>query len=1256
MKKIKIYLYFILVTTGLLVTKSSFAQTGGTPVNSAVISSYQGVSYQALNSVTLTPNFTFTASTSDPIFFIVISGQDQRPDIANLPSTNNVRTDIIKVPGIIAESQINNANTQSQISYMDGFGRPVERIAMHASPLQKDIVQFMVYDKYGREAQQYLPYVAATSDGSFQQSPVNAQQAFYQTTGNQVATDSYPFAVNTFDNSPLERVLEKGAPGADWQPGNHTLKNQFRLNATADNIRIWTTSGPTSNYYAETQLSVNDVTDENGNHTLSFTNKLGQLIEKKVQGDAGTWLETVYLYDDVGNLAYQVSPEGVKRIYGASPPAFDVNYINTWVSQYTYDAKNRLVAKQSPGAAPAYMVYDKYGRVVLVQDGRLRNAYGAADKWYFTKYDAANRPILSGLYTYTTPPNATGTTNQQKLQNYLDGLVYDNVTVFAAEKRASGTTYGYSNQSFPATVADADVLTVSYYDDYDFNNSGTPPNQYVNPNQAGFATAASDASGLLTGTMKRVINVSGNNGGWIKQAIFYDKFGNAIQKQTNNLINQSALDITSNSYDIYAGRITQTLQTKTQGTAINVLNALSYDLQDRLTQVSLQINGATAKTIATYEYNELGQLKDKKLGQTAAGYLQTVDYRYNIRGWLTGINNSSLKDDNGATTNDIWGMNILYNQADAAGIGNTPKYNGKISAIKWKANDQFSASTNPIRERGYAYTYDAIGRLLTAHYAANSGTAWNVEAGGYDESIGSYDQNGNIQSLVRNALANGATTPTQIDNLSYIYQNSNTSNQLASVSDISGNAMGFNNGASTATEYTYDTNGNLITDANKNQTITYNDLNKVSKIAITGGGRIEYMYDASGTRIRKTVFNSSGTVINQLDYMDGFVYNTNALAYFATAEGKVNVSGTNYTYEYFLKDHLGNTRISFIDNGSGTAKIVQENEYYAFGMTMRGMVERTAQPFGANRLLFNGGNELQDDLGYENSYSTAIRDYDPVLGRFNAIDPAVDKYADWTPYNFAFNDPVGVNDPNGDDPAPPDAPSYFYIPCYTCHLWGSNTINIPNFNPTPIPLSAGEIRWNYNLSPDTQVGHDNNGSYYWQEGGGYNNGEVIISARKVYTDRNTNQGGDEDFHINLFSRIATPLSGAFGTVESAIYSKIGNTVRWIGKNGKSYSSEEASLSNFLFNRSANLAEQAAKPAKIAGRALAGLSEAVSIIDAAQHGFSNRSLAKLGVATAINAIGVFGGPIGVAVSLGLGLLDNYGAFDVLYDKFSDKSRL
>lgn len=69
-----------------------------------------------------------------------------------------------------------------------------------------------------------------------------------------------------------------------------------------------------------------------------------------------------------------------------------------------------------------------------------------------------------------------------------------------------------------------------------------------------------------------------------------------------------------------------------------------------------------------------------------------------------------------------------------------------------------------------------------------------------------------------------------------------------------------------------------------------------------------------------------------------------------------------------------------------------------------------------NKNLYNGGSELQDDFGDDpNVYSTFFREYDPVLGRMNAVDPMADKYGDLTPYNYAGNNPIMFNDPMGDD-------------------------------------------------------------------------------------------------------------------------------------------------------------------------------------------------------------------------------------------------
>jgi len=321
--------------------------------------------------------------------------------------------------------------------------------------------------------------------------------------------------------------------------------------------------------------------------------------------------------------------------------------------------------------------------------------------------------------------------------------------------------------------------------------------------------------------------------------------------------------------------------------------------------------------LASYTYNPLGQLIDKKLHITGGStYLQSIDYRYNIRGWLTSINNAQISNDGTLNddTGDYFGMELAYNTA--AGMSNTPYYNGNISAVKWKAIG--TGTTGTTDQRSYKYEYDKSDKLEIATFQANTGSAWTKEVGSLNEGM-TYDHNGNILSLSRNHNLRGlsgitVTNTTQtIDNLTYTYKSSGKDNQLLKVEDAALTA-GFKNGAVNGTnEYTYAADGSMTKDENKGiTTILYNALGKPRQVTFNDGRSIAYTYAADGSKLKMIVTITTPTsVITTTDYVSGFVYTNNALSFFGSPEGRVVKNGSTYEQQYAIADHQGNTRVVF---------------------------------------------------------------------------------------------------------------------------------------------------------------------------------------------------------------------------------------------------------------------------------------------------------------------------------------------------------
>lgn len=756
---------------------------------------------------------------------------------------------------------------------------------------------------------------------------------------------------------------------------------------------------------------------------------------------------TLYYYDRSGNLMKTVSPKGVKQT-GMNRLA-PVNH--DFVTQKIYNIRGQVEREITPDGQGTTYYYDTSGRLRLTQNAHQLMDYPKPSYSYY-KYDYLNRLIETGDLDVQPTSSAS----------YTD-LVH------------------LEDPTFPTPASDR-VLRNIVQTVYDQPYTGSTIEYYWLPAQNNLRNrvsyVVSDKDGDFSTTDDEAYTVYS-----------YDVHGN-VEILCKWVGGMKYSTYQQYKYDLVSGKVITLGYFSNSVSGLSALDdfaqTYSYDDQKRLSSVKLHGYVAVGSTekVADYEYYPHGPLKRTVLSSPDhPDALQGIDYTYTLHGWLKAIN-SAIKDTTGNATTvlqdpgqddantgigqDAFAEVLNYYKGDfrrtgspftSATMGSDPApswylangnlYDGNIISTQDRINDEPGTTGLTYPDgAGTTYRYDQRGWLRSSKFYSlyvGPGTSGQLRLynndDGYNERF-TYDDNGNIDTLVR--WANSSGTAVMTDSLHYRYPDVSgvKVNRLASVTDLQGNVLltdveGYNG-------FTYDPAGRLIWDSTAKLRVYWRNDHKVDKIVkvqsdyVTVISEWQYLYDGAGNRVRTTELDLDGNIIGHAfsvyDATDAnllatysktglpapderYVYGSDRILKLNRQNDTRGPRPVFPTRSYELKDHLGNVRVvmgqKLVGSNGDAPDIENHFNYYAYGSLQPERHYNSLQYQSA----FNGQRK-QDYLKNVGDHNTAeFWEYDTRLGKRWNIDPvdqiSVSNYATFGNNPILWSDHLG-NSPSTD--------------------------------------------------------------------------------------------------------------------------------------------------------------------------------------------------------------------------------------------------
>ncbi|MEU3036536.1 DUF6531 domain-containing protein [Streptomyces griseoaurantiacus] len=682
----------------------------------------------------------------------------------------------------------------------------------------------------------------------------------YDTSGNRTSVTTPLGEKTTFTYDKAGRILSKTDPrsnaaGAD--PADYTTTYAYDgrglLTSATDAL------GRTTAYKYNGAEQLTSARDPEGNTTTytyddagrltGTTDATGKSVTRAYDANGNLTSETdavgdtvTYTYDKAGRLLTSVSPRG--NASGADPAAY--------TTSYAHDAAGNTVKVTGPTGASTSTTYDAVNRASVVTDPlghTTAYTYDANDN--ITKItDAAGHTLPR---TYDKNNRLTGSTNQLgKTTTYAydaDGNLLSTTSPLGGKE-----SWTYDDDGRQVTTVDPRG-----------NATGASPAQYTTTygyDPAGNPTTVTDPLGGVTTTaFDAVGNVTKQTDADKRATTYgYDKLDQLTK------VTDPDGAVTTYAYDT-VGNLTKRTDANAHATTYG------YDAARRLTTVSDPLDRVTS-----YGYDAESHLVKKT---TPRG---STNYAFDPRGLLTKIDYSD-------TTPDV---TFGYDNAGRM----TARANSKISE-----DFGYDAVGNLTKTRGFAYTYDAAGQMLTRKYSDGNTTTYTYDDDGRTTTMAAdgktttytWDPAGN---LTRSALPNTETEDRAYDRAGRLTAvTSAKASATVTKTALTLSAAGLPThvdvtraGVGTGGyDLTYDTAGRLTSGCYPQPWVT----------GCAASRTTSYTYDKVGNRLTSTLGTASTAyAYDAADQLTSTTTGTTTTAYGYDAEGNQTKAGDNtYTYD-----------------------------------------------------------------------------------------------------------------------------------------------------------------------------------------------------------------------------------------------------------------------------------------------------------------------------------------------------------------------